>query len=102
MGWWGQHAMGAIGLVSEALKAAFLAELDAAPATALGPALLDFYGLPDLAELNRLFTRRGNPAGPAERPRAARVVTDDRQAGRSGRHRHRATSRAAGSPSTRR
>jgi N-acetylglucosamine kinase-like BadF-type ATPase len=76
MGWWGQHAMGAIGLVSEALKAAFLAELGAAPATALGPALLDFYGLPDLTELNRWFTRRQNAADPAERPRAARVVTD--------------------------
>jgi N-acetylglucosamine kinase-like BadF-type ATPase len=76
MGWWGQHAMGAIGLVSEALKAAFLAELDAAPATGLGPALLDFYGLPDLTELNRWFTRRRNAADPAQRPRAARVVMD--------------------------
>lgn len=76
MGWWGQHAMGAIGLVSEALKAAFLAHLGAAPETALGPALLDFYGLQDLTELNRWFTRRRNPASPAERPRAARVVMD--------------------------
>ena len=77
MSWWGQHAMGAFGLVTEALKAAFLAEIDAAPATALGPALLDFYGLPDLTELNRWFTRRRNPADPgAERPRAARVVTE--------------------------
>ncbi|MCW2929743.1 MAG: hypothetical protein JWM19_705 [Actinomycetia bacterium] len=76
MGWWGQHAMGAIGLVSEALKAAFLAELGAAPATSLGPALLDFYGLPDLTELNRWFTRRRNAADPAQRPRAARVVMD--------------------------
>jgi N-acetylglucosamine kinase-like BadF-type ATPase len=76
MGWWGQHAMGGSGLVAEALKAAFLAEVDAAPATALGPALADFYGLPDLTELNRWFTRRQDPADPAERPRAARVVTD--------------------------
>jgi N-acetylglucosamine kinase-like BadF-type ATPase len=76
MGWWGQHAMGAIGLVSEALKAAFLAELNAAPATSLGPALLDFYGLPDLAALNHWFTRRRNAADPAQRPRAARVVMD--------------------------
>jgi N-acetylglucosamine kinase-like BadF-type ATPase len=77
MSWWGQHAMGAFGLVTEALKAAFLAEIGAAPATALGPALLDFYGLPDLSELNRWFTRRRNPADPAaERPRAARVVTE--------------------------
>ena len=76
MGMRGQHAMGGIGLVSEAIKAATLADLGAAPATALGQALLDFYGLPDLTELNRWFTRRQNPADPAERPRAARVVTD--------------------------
>jgi hypothetical protein len=75
MGWWGQHAMGAIGLVTEALTAVYLASLGAAPETALGPALLDFYGLPDLAELNRQFTRRHNAAGVAERSRAARVVT---------------------------
>jgi hypothetical protein len=36
MGWWGQHATGAIGLVSETLKAAFLAEIGATPETALG------------------------------------------------------------------
>jgi N-acetylglucosamine kinase-like BadF-type ATPase len=76
MGWWGQHSMGATGLVSEALKAAFLAELEAAPATSLGPALADFYGLPDLTALNHWFTRRQNAADPAQRPRAARVVVD--------------------------
>jgi len=76
MGMRGQHAMGGIGLASEAIKAATLADLGAAPATALGQGLLDFYGLPDLTELNRWFTRRQNPADPAERPRAARVVTD--------------------------
>ncbi len=76
MGWWGQHAMGAIGLVSESFKAVFLAHLGAAPETALGPALLDFYGLADLTELNRWFTRRRNPAGTADMARAARVVTD--------------------------
>jgi len=76
MGWWGQHAMGAIGLVSEALKAAFLAELGAAPDTSLGPALVGFYGLRDLAELNRWFTRRQNAADPGQRPRAARVVME--------------------------
>jgi N-acetylglucosamine kinase-like BadF-type ATPase len=75
MGWWGQHAMGALGLVSEALKAVYLAELGAAPPTALGPALLDFYGLPTIADMNRSFTRRRNPAGLAERRTAARVVT---------------------------
>ena len=81
MGWWGQHAMGGIGLVSEAMKAAYLAELGAAPATALGPALLDFYGQPNLTELNRWFTRRRNAADPAQRPRAARVVMDTARQG---------------------
>jgi N-acetylglucosamine kinase-like BadF-type ATPase len=75
MGWWGQHAMGAIGLVSEALKAVYLAALGAAPDTALGPALLSFYGFPDVTELNKWFTRRTNPAGESERRKAARVVT---------------------------
>lgn len=74
MGWWGQHAMGATGLVKEALKAVYLAELGAAPQTALGPALLEFYRLPSVTELNRWFTRREDPAGPADRTRAARVV----------------------------
>jgi N-acetylglucosamine kinase-like BadF-type ATPase len=81
MSWWGQHAMGAFGLVSEALKAAFLAHIDAAPASALGKALVDFYGVPDLTELNRWFTRRHNAADPAERPRAARVVTETARQG---------------------
>ena len=81
MGWWGQHAMGAIGLVSEALKAVYLAHLGTAPDTVLGPALLDFYGLTDLADLNRWFTRRHNPAGTAEKAKAARVVTDSARQG---------------------
>jgi N-acetylglucosamine kinase-like BadF-type ATPase len=75
MSWWSQHTMGAAGLVSGALKAVFLAELDAAPQTALGPALLDFYGLPSITELNRWTTRRQNKASPADLRRAAPVVT---------------------------
>jgi len=76
MGWWGQHAMGAIGLVSEALKAVFLAEIGAARETALGPALMDFYGLANVAALNHWLTRRQNPASQAARTRAARTVLD--------------------------
>jgi N-acetylglucosamine kinase-like BadF-type ATPase len=75
MGWWGQHAMGAIGLANEALKAVFLAELDLAPATALTGALLDFYGKPSAAELNHWLTRREGGAGHRDRTRCARVVT---------------------------
>lgn len=81
MGWWGQHAMGALGLVSESFKAVYLAHLGAAPQTALGPALVRFYGAADLAELNRLFTRRGHKAGTADMARAARVVTETARQG---------------------
>ena len=81
MGWWGQHAMGAIGLVSEAFKAVYLAHLGAAPETALAPALLEFYRVADLMDLNRLFTRRGHTAGIGERAKAARVVTRTAQGG---------------------
>jgi N-acetylglucosamine kinase-like BadF-type ATPase len=81
MGWWGQHAMGALGLVMESFKAVYLAHLGAAPPTALGPALLDFYGLPDLAELNQMFTRRGHKAGTSDMARAARVVTETARRG---------------------
>jgi N-acetylglucosamine kinase-like BadF-type ATPase len=81
MGWWGQHAMGALGLVSESFKAVYLAHLGAAPQTALGPALVRFYGTADLAELNRLFTRRGHKAGTADMARAARVVTETAKQG---------------------
>jgi N-acetylglucosamine kinase-like BadF-type ATPase len=75
MGWWGQHAMGALGLMNEALKAVYLAELGIGPATALGPALLEHYQLPSVVELNHWFTRRREPASHADRTRAARVVT---------------------------
>ena len=75
MGWWGQHAMGALGLMNEALKAVYLDELGIGPATALGPALLEFYQLPNVDELNHWFTRRRQPASHANRTAAARVVT---------------------------
>jgi N-acetylglucosamine kinase-like BadF-type ATPase len=75
MGWWGQHAMGALGLVNEALKAVYLAELGSGPATALEAALLEYYRLPSVVELNHWFTRRRQPASHADRTGAARVVT---------------------------
>lgn len=81
MGWWGQHAMGAIGLANEALRAVFLAELDLAPPTALTQALLDFYGKPSAAELNHWLTRREGGAEHRDRTRCARVVTATAQAG---------------------
>jgi N-acetylglucosamine kinase-like BadF-type ATPase len=75
MGWWGQHAMGAIGLANEALKAVFLAELGLAPETALTPALLVHYDKASAAELNHWLTRREGGAGHQDRTRCARVVT---------------------------
>jgi N-acetylglucosamine kinase-like BadF-type ATPase len=75
MGWWGQHAMGALGLIGEALKAVYLAELGAGPATALEAALLEHYRLPSVVELNHWFTRRRQPASQVDRTGAARVVT---------------------------
>jgi N-acetylglucosamine kinase-like BadF-type ATPase len=75
MGFWGQHAMGALGLMDEALKAVYLAELGAGPATALEAALLDYYRLPSVVELNHLFTRRHHRASHVDRMRGARVVT---------------------------
>jgi len=75
MGWWGQHAMGATGLVQEALRAVCLAELGEAPTTRLTQTLPAFYGLGTVRELNHWFTRREAPATARERTRGARVVT---------------------------
>ena len=75
MSWWGQHAMGADGLVSEAIKAVSLAELGVAPETALGAELLAFYGKSSVAEMLEWFTRRHQPATRADRLSAARTVT---------------------------
>jgi N-acetylglucosamine kinase-like BadF-type ATPase len=75
LGWWSQHGMGALGLVDEALRAIYLAELDVGPRTRLSAALLDFYRLPSVTELNHWFTRREEPATYRDRTRAARVVT---------------------------
>ena len=75
MSWWGQHALGALGLVNEALRAVFLAELGVAPPTALTKELLTFYGRDDLSALNEWFTRRHDRATHAQRVAAARTVT---------------------------
>ncbi|MFF4117699.1 N-acetylglucosamine kinase [Streptomyces sp. NPDC001714] len=75
MGWWGQHAMGAVGLANEAFRAVFLAELDLGPATALTEALLTHYGRSSAADLNHWLTRRHGRASGPERNSCARVVT---------------------------
>lgn len=75
MGWWGQHPMGGLGLVTEALRAVYLADLGLAPPTALTGRLLAHYGRDNLAELCEWFTRRHDRASHAERVSAAPVVT---------------------------
>ncbi|MGW6142501.1 BadF/BadG/BcrA/BcrD ATPase family protein [Streptomyces sp. NPDC055140] len=75
MGFRVQHPMGASGLVIEALRAVFLADLGLAPQTDLTKALVEFYDQPGVEELNHWFTRRVNGAPLSARPRAARVVT---------------------------
>jgi N-acetylglucosamine kinase-like BadF-type ATPase len=74
MGWWGQHALGALGLVGDALRAVNLAELGIGPPTALTDTLLAFYKRADLAELNQWLTRRHNKATQAQRLAAAHLV----------------------------
>ncbi|MBO4254640.1 BadF/BadG/BcrA/BcrD ATPase family protein [Streptomyces griseorubiginosus] len=75
MGWWGQYAMGAVGLANEAFRAVFLAELDLGPRTALTEALLAHYDRPTVAALNHWLTRRQSSATGRERTSCARVVT---------------------------
>lgn len=75
MSWWSQHSMGALGLVDAAFRAVFLAELDAAPATGLTAALLEFFAQPSVNELNHWLTRREGRATSRDRTSAARVVT---------------------------
>ncbi|MGW4728441.1 BadF/BadG/BcrA/BcrD ATPase family protein [Streptomyces shenzhenensis] len=75
MGWWSQHAMGAVGLANEAFRAVFLAELGLGPRTALTEALLTHYGKPTVAALNHWLTRRHDHATGQERNSCARVVT---------------------------
>ncbi|MBO0830661.1 MAG: hypothetical protein J2P29_01690, partial [Actinobacteria bacterium] len=74
MGWWGQHAMGGLGLVTEALRAVFLADLGLGPPTALTGRLLAHYRRDNLADLCEWFTRRHDRASHVERVSAAPVV----------------------------
>lgn len=75
MGWWGQHPMGALGLVSEALRAVYLADLGLGPPTALTERVLAHYRRASLAELCEWFTRRHDRASSAAQAGAAPVVT---------------------------
>ncbi|MBE1586585.1 BadF/BadG/BcrA/BcrD ATPase family protein [Nonomuraea angiospora] len=81
MGWWGQHAMGALGLASEAFRAVNLAELGLGRETALTAALPAHYGLSSVAELNHWFTRREGAATHPQKAGCARVVTATAAAG---------------------
>lgn len=58
LSWWGQDRLGAVGIGSEALAAAFRAELGLSEATSLAAGLLDVYGAGDVEDLLHSFTRR--------------------------------------------
>ncbi|WP_255954946.1 N-acetylglucosamine kinase [Streptomyces odontomachi] len=75
LAWWGQHPMGALGLAQEAFRAIVLAELGEAPATELARAVLDFYGLDSVRELNHWLTRRVGAARHPDRARCAPAIT---------------------------
>lgn len=81
MGWWGQHALGAIGLADGALRAVFLAELGLGEPTALTEALLAHFDKPSVAALNHWLTRREGGATRRDRNGCARVVTAAARAG---------------------
>ncbi|MFC4014240.1 BadF/BadG/BcrA/BcrD ATPase family protein [Nonomuraea purpurea] len=81
MGWWGQHAMGALGLAIEAFRAVNLAELGLGRETALTTALPAHYDLSSVAELNHWFTRREGAATQTQKAGCARVVTAAATAG---------------------
>jgi len=74
MGFWCQHPMGGSGLGALALEAAFLAELEMAPRTALSAPLCKLFGACDVEDLLHEFTRRGSQLRHAAASRAARTV----------------------------
>lgn len=81
LGMWGQHAMGAMGLVQEAVKSVTLADLGEAPSTRLTQDLPAFYRLDSVADLVHWLTRRVGRPGLAEFARCAPVVTAAAAAG---------------------
>jgi N-acetylglucosamine kinase-like BadF-type ATPase len=74
--WWGQHFLGGTGLGRDALRTVFLAELGMGAPSLLTAALLQVYGVKDVENLLKLFTRRENRLGHLDRSRAGYAVLE--------------------------
>ncbi|GAB2873833.1 N-acetylglucosamine kinase [Streptomyces mayteni] len=82
MSWWLQHPLGAAGLVDEALRAIYLAELGMAAKTSLSRSLPRFYDAASVEDLLHAFTRRENAGGShLHRSTAVRTVLHEAEAG---------------------
>jgi len=85
LSWWIQHPLGGSGLVHDALRAVWLAELGLAPATTLSAELPPYFGVGTPEQVLHLFTRRRSAGEAApqmrERAGAARIVLAQAAAG---------------------
>ena len=80
--WWIQDPLGGSGLVHDALRAIYQAELGLAPETTLSKEIPFFFGVASTEELLHQFTRREQPRGSfPERSTAAPIVLAEAAAG---------------------
>ncbi|WP_371403469.1 hypothetical protein OHA10_36980 [Kribbella sp. NBC_00662] len=81
LSWWLQHPLGAAGLVSEALRAVYLAELGIGESTKLAAVLPPLVGASTPEEMLELTTARGNAfnfaAQAAHAPAVLALIDDD-------------------------
>ncbi|MFC6159305.1 hypothetical protein [Kribbella jiaozuonensis] len=81
LSWWLQHPLGAAGLVSEALRAVYLAELGMGESTKLAAVLPPLVGASTPEEMLELTTARGNAfnfaAQAAHAPAVLALIDDD-------------------------
>ncbi|MEV5963774.1 hypothetical protein AB0L70_18540 [Kribbella sp. NPDC051952] len=81
LSWWLQHPLGGAGLVSEALRAVYLAELGLGESTKLGAVLPPLFGASTPEEMLETTTRRGNTVSfaslAAHAPSVLALIDDD-------------------------
>jgi N-acetylglucosamine kinase-like BadF-type ATPase len=81
LSWWLQHPLGAAGLVSEAMRAVYLAELGLGESTKLAAVLPPLFGASTPEEMLELTTARGNAfnfaAQAAHAPAVLALIDDD-------------------------
>jgi N-acetylglucosamine kinase-like BadF-type ATPase len=80
LSWWLQHPLGAAGLVSEAMRAVYLAELGIGESTKLAAVLPPLFGASTPDQMLELTTARGNAfnfAAQAAHARAVLALLDD-------------------------